>query len=219
MTTIRALLFSIRVIMPDNEHTPTIPTANENQQIDSSVEQVIETVSSWPGIATGDGRFNSTTFQVGQRGVGHVHPHPWGLVDISYPQPLREQLLVEGHTERHHVIPERATTIFPARPWSRSWITVFPEKHDTPPGGIKTSVELIKDAYRPPYSQIEEGSPASGSDTLDAIRPIAERTDRPMTDDEHEQFREQMNAQRPEIREALAENLGGDPEDYLQRDE
>jgi hypothetical protein len=96
--------------MPDNEHTPTIPTANENQQIDSSVEQIIETVSSWPGTATGDGRFNSTTFQVGQRGIGHVHPHPWRLVDISYPQPLREQLLAEGHTEKHHVVPERATT-------------------------------------------------------------------------------------------------------------
>jgi hypothetical protein len=48
---------------------------------------------------------------------------------------------------------------------------------------------------------------------------MAQRTDRPMTDDEHEQFRERMKAQRQEIREALAADLGGSPEDYLQRDE
>lgn len=96
--------------MTDNERTPAIPTANDTQQIESSVERVIETVSLWPGIATGDGRFNSTTFQIGQSEIGHVHPHPWGLVDISYPYPLRKQLLAEGHTEKHHVAPERATT-------------------------------------------------------------------------------------------------------------
>ncbi|MFC6964088.1 luciferase domain-containing protein [Halocatena marina] len=103
--------------MTENEHTSTTPTASENRQIDSLVEQVITTVSSWPAVVVGKGQFNSTTFQIGQPDearrqseIGHVHQHPWGLVDISYPQSLREQLLVEGHTEKHHVVPERATT-------------------------------------------------------------------------------------------------------------
>lgn len=38
-------------------------------------------------------------------------------------------------------------------------------------------------------------------------------------DEEHERVREKMEAQYPEIREALAKDLGGNPEDYLQRDE
>ncbi len=37
---------------------------------------------------------------------------------------------------------------------------------------------------------------------------------RPLTDAEIEELREGMNAQRTEIREALAEDLGGSPEDY-----
>ncbi|GAA5064051.1 luciferase family protein [Haladaptatus pallidirubidus] len=96
--------------MPEDDRVPKALPAGDNQDIKQYVEQVIEIVSSWPGVTTGDGRFNSTTFSLGQREIGHVHPHQLGLVDISYPQPLREQLLVEGHTEKHHVVPNRATT-------------------------------------------------------------------------------------------------------------
>lgn len=35
-----------------------------------------------------------------------------------------------------------------------------------------------------------------------------------MTDAEHEEFREAMEEQAAEMREALAEDLGGEPEDY-----
>lgn len=40
-----------------------------------------------------------------------------------------------------------------------------------------------------------------------------------MTDDEHERFREKMKAQHEEIAKALAEDLGGEPEDYFHDDE
>lgn len=36
----------------------------------------------------------------------------------------------------------------------------------------------------------------------------------PVREDELEALREEMNEQRAEIREALAEDLGGEPEDY-----
>ena len=36
----------------------------------------------------------------------------------------------------------------------------------------------------------------------------------PMTDEEIEELRQQMEAQREEIRADLAEKLGGEPEDY-----
>lgn len=42
--------------------------------------------------------------------------------------------------------------------------------------------------------------------------------ERPIADAEIEELREEMAAQRGEIREALAEELGGDPEDYCARD-
>lgn len=74
------------------------------------IEQIIETVASWPSITTGKGRFNSTTFKVGQRDIGHVHR--WGPVDISYPKPLRDQLIAEGRTGDHHVVPSSNATTF-----------------------------------------------------------------------------------------------------------
>ncbi|MFC6764523.1 luciferase family protein [Natrinema soli] len=85
-------------------------TPVNNQKVTEYAEQVIETVSSWPEITTGNGRFNSTTFQIEGRDIGHVHS--WGPVDIGYPQPLRNQLVAEKHTEKHHVVPDSNATTF-----------------------------------------------------------------------------------------------------------
>lgn len=38
-----------------------------------------------------------------------------------------------------------------------------------------------------------------------------------MTDEELEEFQDEMEKQGEELREALAEDLGGDPEDYRKR--
>jgi hypothetical protein len=43
------------------------------------------------------------------------------------------------------------------------------------------------------------------------------RDQEPMTDEEIEEFEEAMDEQAEELREALAEDLGGDPEDYQKR--
>lgn len=136
--------------MPEDDRIPKALPASDNQEIKLYVEQVIEIVSSWPAVTTGEGRFNSTTFSVGQREIGHVHPYPWGLVDISYPQPLREQLLVEGHTEKHHVVPNRATTF-----------TI--ESED----GIEQAVFLLRLSYIHHVNMLEQTS-----DTQDPIDNI-----------------------------------------------
>lgn len=82
----------------------------DQQRSKTPVEQVIETVSSWPNVVTGEGRFNSTAFQVGSREIGHIHSG--GAVDIGYPKRLRDQLIADGHTEEHHALPQHpnATT-------------------------------------------------------------------------------------------------------------
>ena len=40
------------------------------------------------------------------------------------------------------------------------------------------------------------------------------RPERPLTDDELEEFQEAMDEQSDELREALADDLGGEPADY-----
>lgn len=48
---------------------------------------------------------------------------------------------------------------------------------------------------------------------------MAQRELTPVSDESLAELKRKMKTQRPEIREALAEDLGGDPEDYLQRDD
>lgn len=93
-----------------NECTSEIQTDGGSHQTESPVGQVIETVASWPKITTGKGRFNSMTFRVKDRDIGHIHR--WGPVDIGYPNPLREQLIAEGKTGDHHVVPNSNATTF-----------------------------------------------------------------------------------------------------------
>lgn len=72
-------------------------------------DQIVEMVASWPHIELGEGRFNSTSFNVAGREIGHLHPR---LADIEYPKPLRDQLIEEGQTKEHHVVPNSNATTF-----------------------------------------------------------------------------------------------------------
>lgn len=74
------------------------------------IAQVVERVAAWPGITTGEGQFNSTTLQIGLKEIGHVHI--FGPLDISYQQSLRDQLIEEGQTGKHHIFPKSNYTTF-----------------------------------------------------------------------------------------------------------
>lgn len=82
-------------------------TPKDTKQHRTDVEQVIETVASWPAVTTGDGRFNATTFQIESNQIGHIHSG--GTVDISYSPPLRDQLIADNRTREHHVAPNSPT--------------------------------------------------------------------------------------------------------------
>lgn len=76
---------------------------------DSSVKQNIETVTSWPQITTSDGQFNAATSEIEDREIGYLHLRE--PVEIGYPQPLQDQLIVDGRTGEHHVVPHSNATI------------------------------------------------------------------------------------------------------------
>lgn len=81
-------------------------TNEETRRRETSSDQIIETVASWPAIAVEHGRFNSVSFDLEGSEIGHLHPQ---LADIDYPTPLRERLLAEGLTEAHHAVPMHPT--------------------------------------------------------------------------------------------------------------
>ncbi|MFC4440200.1 MULTISPECIES: luciferase domain-containing protein [Natrialbaceae] len=81
-------------------------TEKDVRQRKTGSEQIIETVASWPNITAAEGRFNSTSFELAGREIGHLHPR---LADIDYPKPLRDELITEGQTEEHHAVPMHPT--------------------------------------------------------------------------------------------------------------
>ncbi|WP_135829157.1 luciferase domain-containing protein [Halorussus halobius] len=72
------------------------------------VDRVIEQVAAWPHVNTEEHRFEGREFTLGPREVGHVHR--WGIVDVPFIERLREQLVAEGKTGEHHVVPESGWT-------------------------------------------------------------------------------------------------------------
>jgi len=72
------------------------------------VDRIIEEVAAWPHVTTNKHRFEGREFTLGPREVGHVHR--WGIVDVPFTERLREQLIEEGKTGEHHVVPESGWT-------------------------------------------------------------------------------------------------------------
>jgi Luciferase len=71
-------------------------------------ERIVDEVTSWPGITTDSGEFGETEFFLEGRAIGHVHGSH--MADIPFPRRLRDQLVAEGRTGPHHVMPDSGWT-------------------------------------------------------------------------------------------------------------
>jgi Family of unknown function (DUF5519) len=71
-------------------------------------ERIVDEVTSWPGITTDSGEFSETEFFLEGRAIGHVHGSH--MADIPFPRRLRDQLVAEGRTGPHHVMPDSGWT-------------------------------------------------------------------------------------------------------------
>lgn len=83
---------------------------SSKEEIESTVKKLIEDVSSWTEVTTGEHRFGGTEWRVGPREIGHVHA--WGMLDIAYLRTLRDILIKEGQTGVHHLLDESGWTTF-----------------------------------------------------------------------------------------------------------
>jgi hypothetical protein len=75
------------------------------------VERIVTTASAWDGVQAQPHRFGGIEFVLGKVEVGHVHRRN-AMVDIPYTRAIRAQLVTEGHTGLHHLLPETGWTTF-----------------------------------------------------------------------------------------------------------
>lgn len=85
-------------------------TRGSREEVEETVERLIEEVGSWPGVTVGEHRFGGTEWRVGPREIGHVHA--WGMLDVAYLRALRDALIEEGQTGAHHLLDRSGWTTF-----------------------------------------------------------------------------------------------------------
>jgi hypothetical protein len=70
----------------------------------SASEQIVEEVTSWPGVEAGPGRRGELAFKVGGREIGHLHGDR--AAHFSFPKPIWADLKDEGRIVPHPVFPD-----------------------------------------------------------------------------------------------------------------
>jgi hypothetical protein len=68
-------------------------------------EQIIEEVTSWPGVEAGPGTRGEFSFKLGRREIGHLHGDH--AAHFSFPKRVWAELMEEGRIVHHPVFPGR----------------------------------------------------------------------------------------------------------------
>lgn len=68
-------------------------------------EQIIEEVTSWPGVEAGPGARGEFAFKLGQREIGHLHGDH--AAHFFFPKQVWAELMEEGRIVHHPVFPGR----------------------------------------------------------------------------------------------------------------
>lgn len=66
---------------------------------DESLAAIEREVLSWPGVNKEPGRFNSVSFTVGRREIGHLHRN--GVADLPFPRTVHDELIAAGRARPH----------------------------------------------------------------------------------------------------------------------
>ena len=68
------------------------------------VDRIITEVGTWDGVTSVPHQFGGTEFRLEGHEIGHVHD--FGLADIDFSRPLRDQLVAEHQAFPHHIYPK-----------------------------------------------------------------------------------------------------------------
>jgi hypothetical protein len=67
-------------------------------------QQIVEEVTSWPGVEAGPGRRGELSLKLGRREIGHLHGDH--AAHFSFPKPVWADLMEQGRIVPHPVFPD-----------------------------------------------------------------------------------------------------------------
>jgi hypothetical protein len=103
----------------------------------SAAERIRNEVSAWPNVTARPHRFGGVEFKTGNREIGHLHGGH--LLDLPFPKPIHDELLVAGRVQPHHVLPDSG------------WVS-FPIKNEA---DVEYAIELLRLNYERPWLAVD----------------------------------------------------------------
>ena len=78
--------------------------------IKGAQERITKAVTSWEGVTAYPHRFGGVEYAIGKREIGHIHGDH--LVDIPFPKKVRNEIIVAGRAQPHHILPKSGWVSF-----------------------------------------------------------------------------------------------------------
>ncbi|HUP21563.1 MAG TPA: luciferase family protein [Thermoanaerobaculia bacterium] len=116
----------------------------------SAAERIHRELTSWPGVEAEPHRSGGRGYRVAGLEIGHVHGDD--LVEISFPKPVRDEVVAARLAERHPLLPESG------------WVSK-PLDHDP---DVEIALALLRRAYGLAGGR-SRGSAAADEGELDEV--------------------------------------------------
>jgi hypothetical protein len=98
--------------------------------ISGAQETITKAVSEWEGVTVRAHRFGGVEYVIGKREIGHIHGEH--LVDIPFPKKVRDEVVLAGRAQAHHILPESG------------WISLYLRQ----PQDVNQAIALLAESYQ-----------------------------------------------------------------------
>jgi hypothetical protein len=98
--------------------------------VSGAQETITRAVTAWEGVTVQPHRYGGVEYVIGKREIGHVHGDH--MVDIPFPKKVRDQIVLAGRAQAHHILPESG------------WISLYLRQ----PGDVEQAIALLAENYQ-----------------------------------------------------------------------
>jgi hypothetical protein len=78
--------------------------------VSGAQDTITRAVTAWEGVTVQPHRYGGVEYGIGRREIGHIHGDH--MVDIPFPKKVRDQIVLAGRAQAHHILPESGWVSF-----------------------------------------------------------------------------------------------------------
>jgi hypothetical protein len=112
------------------EEQPFCWQGKRAMSVSGAQETITKAVTEWEGVTAQPHRFGGVEYVIGKREIGHIHGDH--LVDIPFPKKVRDEVVLAGRAQAHHILPESG------------WISLYLRR----PEDVSLAIALLAESYQ-----------------------------------------------------------------------